>query len=144
MQECIWQCSKARQFDPQCGESKPIYPPLTEPCIDAPWSSTDLEQAQALKTLLHQFLYLTFLRHVLVLAERISCLATGIFTEVIVGKLAGLTQKGAELSKGKMISLLLSSIDALAVGVRISESRTYQRPDLETGITVQRCDRHDD
>lgn len=69
-----------------------FYP--KKPCI-----TTDLQQAQALKSLLDQFLYPAFLCGVLVLAERIPCLATSIFTEVVVGKLSGIAQKGAELIK---------------------------------------------
>jgi hypothetical protein len=66
-----------------------------------PCSATDLQQAQALKSLLDQFLYPAFLCGVLVLAERVPCLPTSVFTEVVVGKLSGVAQKGAELIKEK-------------------------------------------
>jgi hypothetical protein len=37
---------------------------------------------------------------VLVLAERVPCLPTSVFTEVVVGELSGVAQKGAELQEG--------------------------------------------
>ena len=58
---------------------------------------TNLHQAQALQAFLHQFLYLTFLRRILVLTEGVSCLPTSILPEVVVGELAGIPQQGAEL-----------------------------------------------
>lgn len=66
-----------------------------------PYDITDLQQAQVLKSLLDQFLYPAFLCGVLVLAERVPCLPTSVFTEVVVGKLSGVAQKGAELIKGE-------------------------------------------
>lgn len=72
-----------------------------------PCNITDLQQAQAFKSILDQLLYLAFLCGVLVLAERISCLPTSVFTEVVVGKLSGMAQEGAELRKRKTpISLM--------------------------------------
>lgn len=77
------------------------YLPSIEFHTQKPCDTTDLQQAQAFKSLLDQFLYLAFLCGVLVLAERIPCLPTSIFAEVVVGKLSGIAQKGAELRKGK-------------------------------------------
>jgi len=58
-----------------------------------------LQQTQILQSSLDQLLYPSLLRLVLVLAEGVSRLATGIFTEVVVGKLGRLPQQGPELNK---------------------------------------------
>lgn len=70
-----------------------------------------LQQTQALKSLLDQFLYSAFLCGVLVLAERIPCLPTSIFAEVVVGKLSGIAQKGAEQRSCLEGSLMMQGRD---------------------------------
>jgi hypothetical protein len=85
----------------QCGRSKMDTPylPLIKSCPQAPYNITDLQQAQALQSLLDQFLYSPFLCDVLVLAKRVPCLTASIFTEIVIGKLSRMAQKGAELNK---------------------------------------------
>lgn len=75
------------------------YLPSIEFHSQKPCDTTDLHQAQALKSLLDQFLYPAFLCGVLVLAERVPCLPASIFAEVVVGKLSRIAQKRAELRK---------------------------------------------
>lgn len=60
-------------------------------------SATNLQQTQALQTILDQLLYPTLLRLILVLAERVSRLAAGVVAEVEVGELGGLAHQRAEL-----------------------------------------------
>ena len=84
----------------------PRYLPPIEIHPKKPMYTTDLQHAQALKSLLDQFLYLAFLGGVLVLAERIPCLPASVFTEVVVGKLSGIAQKGAELVKKEIRPLV--------------------------------------
>lgn len=49
--------------------------------------STYLHKTQILQTILNQLLYPALLRFLLMLTERISCLSTRIFAEVVVGEL---------------------------------------------------------
>jgi hypothetical protein len=105
---------------------------------------TNLQQTQILQPSLDQLLYPTLLRLLLVLTEGISRLATGIFTEVVVGELGRLTQQGAELEDINISTLrqeqrtTWESINPDTPFRKI----THQRPSLEGGIAVQRSNRH--
>lgn len=83
------------------------------PPYEAP--GTHLQHLQLLQTLLHEFLYPSLLRLILVFSKAIARSSLGVFAEVICCELAALAKQGA----------ILSVIQLVVIPVTQSISRQY-------------------